>query len=82
MVQVKPRGGLCNKLRVVFSYYEYALSINSDLNVIWEKSEVCPGYFLDYFEPIPRVHFVKSKRKIDYVGCQWHPNFSPYQKYI
>ncbi len=82
MVQVKPKGGLCNKLRVVFSYYEYALSINSDLNVIWGKSNACPGYFLDYFDPIPRVHFVKSEKKVDYVGCQWHPNFNPYRKYI
>lgn len=63
MITIIPIGGLCNYLRVVFSYYEYANSINSELNVIWKKTDACPGYFLDYFEPIPNVNFSRSCEK-------------------
>ena len=63
MITIIPIGGLCNYLRVVFSYYEYANSINSELNVIWKKTHACPGYFLDYFEPIPNVNFSQSCEK-------------------
>ena len=72
MITIIPTGGLCNYLRVVFSYYEYANSINSELNVIWKKTDACPGYFLDYFEPIPNVNFSRSCEKdveIHYKGC-------------
>ena len=80
MITIKPTGGLCNYLRVVFSYYEYARSINSELNVIWIKTASCPGYFLDYFEPIPYVNFKNSSEndvKIDYHGCSGAKNFKP-----
>mgnify|MGYP006118721935 FL=1 len=80
MITIKPTGGLCNYLRVVFSYYEYARSINSELNVIWIKTANCPGYFLDYFEPIPYVNFKNSSEndvKIDYHGYSEAKNFKP-----
>ena len=81
MITIQPKYGLCNYLRVIFSYYEYAISINSELNVLWKKTNHCPGYFLDYFEPIPQVYFheLKKNLKIDYTGYQWHPDFSPYK---
>ena len=85
MITVQPIGGLCNYLRVIFSYYEYARSVNLELNVIWIITSACPGYFLDYFEPIPHVHFskvIQNNIKIDYNGCHWHPNFNPYEKNI
>jgi len=85
MITIKPTGGLCNYLRVIFSYYEYARKNNLELNVIWIKSNACPGYFLDYFEPITNVNFInyiEKDAKIDYEGYQWHPNFNPYQIYV
>lgn len=84
MITIKPTGGLCNYLRVIFSYYEYARSIISELNIIWIISEACPGYFLDYFEPIPYMNFIESIEKdvkIDYTGCGTKENFKPkYEK--
>uniref|UniRef100_A0A6C0J8K2 Glycosyltransferase n=1 Tax=viral metagenome TaxID=1070528 RepID=A0A6C0J8K2_9ZZZZ len=80
MIIIKPTGGLCNYLRVIFSYYEYARKNNSELHVIWIKSNSCPGYFLDYFEPIPHVSFNKQidkDVKIDYNGCFTMKNFQP-----
>ena len=80
MITIQPGGGLCNYLRCVFSYYEYARSINSELTVIWVQTRACPGYFLDYFEPIPYVNFKNSSEndvKIVYHGCSVAKNFKP-----
>ena len=71
MITIQPIGGLCNYLRTIFSYYEYTSENNLELNVIWIKSNACPGYFLDYFEPIPHVSFkteIDKDVKIDYKG--------------
>jgi hypothetical protein len=41
---------------------------------------MCPGYFLDYFEPIPHVSFKKQidkDVKIDYKGYSVMKNFQP-----
>ncbi len=65
MVTIYPTGGLCNYLRVVFSYHEYAKSISSTLTVIWIKTDACPGYFLDYFEPIPTIQFITNHNTND-----------------
>jgi hypothetical protein len=80
MITIQPIGGLCNYLRVVFSYYEYAKSINTQLHVIWRKTDMCNGHFLDYFEPLPNVHMIDSTDKntgIQYTGCNIHPGFQP-----
>jgi hypothetical protein len=86
MITIKPTGGLCNKLRVAFSYWEYAKIHNKQLTVIWEVSDACPGFFLDYFEPINGITFLKmtdsQELSIDYVGYCWHSDFSPYKKFI
>lgn len=82
---ILPHGGLCNHLRVIFSYYEYAKSINSELNVIWLKTKACPGYFLDYFEKVPNINIILSNiniTKIHYKGSQIHPKFPPNYKYL
>ena len=78
MVTIRPIGGLCNYLKVIFSYYEYARKNNLKLNVIWEKTNACPGYFWDYFEPIPGIRFIgKKDAKIDYTGCEVHEHHRP-----
>ena len=80
MITVYPGGGLSNYLRVIFSYYEYAESINSELNVIWIKTSACPGHFLDYFEPVKNINFINTHKphiKVDYKGCGIHINFKP-----
>ena len=80
MITIQPTGGLCNYLRVIFSYNEYAIKNNLALNVIWIKTPDCPGYFWDYFEPIPGVSFEKHIDKcvkIDYKGCYTLGNFEP-----
>ena len=77
MITILPIGGLSNYLRVLFSYYEYCQYNNLKLTVIWIKTSACPGYFLDYFEPIPDVTFKYNNDenvKINYRGCQPRQN--------
>lgn len=70
---IKPTRGLCNKLQVTLSYYHYCKKNGRPLVVIWETTNECPGYFLDYFEPLPGVTFMrnnnKHRYKIHYTGC-------------
>jgi len=76
-ITIWPTGGLCNRLRVVLSYLEEARLQNKELCVIWDTDKYCNGYFLDYFEPIDNVTFYtssKSNFKVDYKGCDWHPD--------
>ena len=86
MIIIKPEGGLCNYLRFMFSYYEYARSINEQLIVIWEKTEKCPGYFLDYFEDIPNITFLSENPSndtiIDFIGDKPHPDYDIYSRDI
>ncbi len=53
--------GLCNRLRVLFSYYYYIVKEKKDkLTIIWIVDEQCNGFFLDYFEPLPNVEFYRD----------------------
>ncbi len=85
---VKPFGGLCNYLRVIFSYYKYAQSNKKKLIVIWEITKYCNGFFLDYFDSIENVFFIKydgllgyAKKykniRINYIGNLWHSDYNP-----
>jgi hypothetical protein len=66
-----PEGGLSNMLRVVFSWYQKAKTENKSLNVLWIPNSVCPGNFLDLFEPINGINFIHNlmTNGIDYKGC-------------
>jgi len=83
MIVIEPTGGLCNKLRVAFSYWEYAKSKNEELTVIWIVSSACPGFFLDYFEPVKGITFLSQNPglKREYIGCyrrkDYPSKFSP-----
>ena len=77
-VLVNARGGLCNKLRVTQSYYKYAQSVNTCLVVCWEPGDNCPGFFLDYFEPVQNIIFVKKLPRgipVYYHGHNSHPQY-------
>ena len=78
-IVIEAKSGLCNRLRVVFSHYQYARSVNSKLTVIWVKNSACPGCFLDYFEPVENIEFVSKppKKKIYYSGNGCHPKYNP-----
>ncbi len=75
---IKPIGGLCNYLRVLFSYYKYCKTVNKHLICIWEVTGHCPGYFLDYFEPLEGVTFMRSNNyiQINYEGWDCHPDYN------
>ncbi len=79
---IQPTGGLCNRLRVVFSYYKYSKYLNQKLIIIWEPLPTCNGYFLDYFQEIDDdVIFEKNNKhneKIFYKGGKPHPKFNQY----
>ena len=79
MLTIKPQGGLCNYLRCILSFYKYTKSINSELNVIWVKTDACPGYFLDYFEPLKGINFITDHTQltIDYSGSGQKMNYNP-----
>jgi hypothetical protein len=80
---VKPDGGLCNYLRVIFSYLKYCKRENKTLGVIWEITRDCPGFFLDYFEPLDGVVFFKDSRlRADIYGNRWHQDYDPYEMFI
>ena len=85
MIVVRPRGGLCNYLRVIFSYYHHALKQNQKLLVIWNKTAKCNGYFKDYFQEVENIEFIYDdfrRRKINYGGNKWHSQFNPNKMYI
>ena len=84
MYTVEPSGGLCNYLRVVFSYRLYCKREGKSLTVIWKVTDECPGFFLDYFEPIDDVIFLRENENIlvDFYGNRWHPDYNPYAMYI
>ena len=69
---IMPEGGLCNMLRVVFSWYAKAKKEGRELIVFWALSDACPEFFLDYFEPVPGIRFIKGYKPsitYDYQGC-------------
>jgi hypothetical protein len=80
MIKVIPVGGLCNKLRVTFSYYKLAKSQNKQLEVVWNSDNACEGFFLDYFEEVPGIIFRKaniSNNKVFYKGCGINNSYPP-----
>jgi hypothetical protein len=69
-INIFPIYGMCNRLRVLFSYLQICREQNLLLNVFWEKTDDCPGYFLDVFQPIEGVRFLNKKpTKVNYKGC-------------
>ena len=85
MIVIHPTEGLCNRLRVVFSYYQKALENNEELAVIWDVTAQCNGFFLDCFEPVEHITFVLNNDQgyqVDYKGYQWCEGYSPYKDHL
>ena len=77
VIEINLNLGLCNRLRVLCSYYQEAKKQNKELRVQWERDKNCPGHFLDYFKPIEGVSFGKVDKKAS--KGKWHPDFNPYE---
>lgn len=81
-IGIELKHGLCNRLRCLFGWYHYARSHLASLVVYWIPDSECPGFFLDYFEPLPETS-IRSEKKdnplpfLVYTGGQWHPDFNP-----
>lgn len=78
MLVVKAIGGLCNRLRTLFSYNQYAKFLNKKLVFIWNKNEQCTGLFLDYFEPVENILFLENNNdnlNIDYTSHHGLSNY-------
>ena len=88
IIKPNPSGGLANYLRTIFSYNEYCKKHNKSLTVLWEVSDTCNGFFLDYFYPLKNTSIIKinksdsKKYNIDYNGSKWHEDYSPFKKNI
>ncbi len=52
--------GLNNRLRAVLSHRVVAHAEGRPLVVVWRRDDFCNGHFLDCFEPIAGVRFVKE----------------------
>jgi hypothetical protein len=75
---VYAEGGLCNMLRVTFSYYLLCKRKREDLTIIWKTTNACPGFFLDYFEEVDGITFLQDNSqnlKIDVSTCYAYPEF-------
>ena len=65
IIKINPINGLCNYLRVIFSYYHYAKIQKKKLQVFWHITKNCVGYFEDYFEKINDIEFIKCDEYYD-----------------
>lgn len=76
---LETNSGLCNRLRAVFSYYISLKNTNTKMIVIWKPDIHCPGYFLDYFKPVPGVTFLRQNNglKVNKKTCGAHSKFNP-----
>ena len=49
MIVIETHSGLCNRLRMVFSFYYLSLEKKERLYVIWKPDSYCPGFFFRLF---------------------------------
>ena len=74
IIIIKPRNGLSNRLRFMFSFIKQLKDNNqfdnTKLVVCWPKDKECPYFYLDSLIQIPNVIFINrdniKDRKIDF----------------
>jgi len=81
-VSMQPYSGLCNRLWVLFSYYNYAIKNNLKLQICWLTNSVCDAHFLDFFKPLINVEFINEDKQCDVYTHLWHKDYNPYYTYI
>jgi hypothetical protein len=79
IIIIKPKNGLGNRLRFMFSFIK-ELKDNNKFNntklvVCWLKDKECPYFYLDSLTQIPNVTFINTDnikdRKIDFSSGGW-----------
>lgn len=59
-MKIKCESGLCDRLRVIFSYLKKSRENKEILQTSWIKNDDCNGCFWDFFENIEDIHFNKT----------------------
>lgn len=63
-IVIQPRGGLCNRLRFIFSFIKKLKDENEYNNtlifVVWRVDSSCNDYFLNYFKPMNNIVFLNN----------------------
>lgn len=52
--------GIAKRLAILLSYHTVAQTQGRELVVVWKQSFECHGDFLDCFDPLPGVHFLRA----------------------
>ena len=65
MIYVFPGGGLCNKMRVIASYYKKAKLYETPITILWKKDKHIGCGINDLFSKIEGIDFIDDSTKID-----------------
>ena len=79
-IMIKPLYGLCNKLQFTEKWINISRKRKRNLDVIWEVSDACPGFFLDYFQPINGVEFYHKTKYNKIIKRGWDRRKNPVYK--
>lgn len=71
MIEVRCQSGLCNRLRVLFSWREYARERKQQLTMVWPKFRACDERFDNLFAPVPGVTFEYEDRTGSFAHNGW-----------
>ena len=59
---VVPQGGLCNRLRLLFSIMEAEAFGARNISIHWAKNAECRAWFEELFETIPTMYLSAHKK--------------------
>lgn len=66
VIYVEPRGGLCNRMRVIASAFELAEKYGAQLVVMWKLTKGLNCAFNNLFCQDNRIRIIESNHKIDF----------------
>lgn len=70
---IKSRCGLCNRIRFILSFINYLKKTSKKFGkkkicIIWQKDDLCNGYFIDYFQKIKKnIIFIENTELLDFL---------------